>query len=242
MELAKLIVSIIGLVCTFVAAFLAVRTFLRTERWKRAEFVAREMKEYFDEQRVQNALMMIDWASRRVPLFDSPNDQGEVLVTRDMQVQALRPHTLLSNTIESDAEQVADAAESCDVGYGREGAAIRDCYDAFLDGLERFGNYVETKLVDVQDIRPYLEYWVNDIHAPAENKDDAAWSAALLTYIHFYGFVGVQSLFEAFDRSIHPANPTYAAFLNQMRDKDLAMRFAEEVKARGLKGRSRKTR
>lgn len=45
-EQAKLYVQIVGLVGTFSAAALALRTFLRGEQWKRAEFLAKEMKEF----------------------------------------------------------------------------------------------------------------------------------------------------------------------------------------------------
>ena len=70
--------------------------------------------------------------------------------------------------------------------------AIRDCFDAFLDGLERFSSYVQTGLISVSQLRPYLEYWIDDIHEIAKDDDDAAWPAALLAYIEFYRFRGVQ--------------------------------------------------
>src|SRR5262245_27774775 len=95
-EISKLVVSTIGLVGTFVAAVVAVRTYIRTERWKKAEFLAREMKEFFEKDRVQNALTLIDWGARYVSLLDeSAGDNGGVLVTRQVQLRALLPHTLL---------------------------------------------------------------------------------------------------------------------------------------------------
>src|SRR6185436_3142723 len=96
-ELAKLFVSIVGLVGTIGAAVLAIRTFRRNETWKRAEFLAREMKEFFDNDRVSNALLLIDWGSRRIRLLDeNADDHGWVHVTRSVQVRALLPHTLVN--------------------------------------------------------------------------------------------------------------------------------------------------
>ena len=58
----------------------------------RAEFLAREMKEFFDSPRVQNALLLIDWSSRRIRLLDDgADDHGKVKVTRQLQVRALLP-------------------------------------------------------------------------------------------------------------------------------------------------------
>lgn len=69
-------------------------------------------------------------------------------------------------------------------------AAIRDCYDAFLDGLERFGSYTKTGLTDVASLRPYIGYWIDDISEPTSSQDDDAWNATLLTYISYYRFSG----------------------------------------------------
>jgi hypothetical protein len=45
-------------------------------------------------------------------------------------------------------------------------AAIRDPYDALLDGFERLASYVKMGLVEVASLRPYIGYWVDDIASP----------------------------------------------------------------------------
>jgi len=223
MELAKLWVEIIGLVASFSAAIVALRAFLRGEQWKRAEFLAKEMKEFLDNPRVQKALLLIDWGSRRIALLDdSADDHGYVLVTRQLQVNALLPHTFLSPA----SMEESDAISSVTQRYTPSQAAIRDCYDAFLDGLERFSSYFETRLINIKQLHPYLRYWIDKIHEPVQNADDAAWKAALLTYVAFYEFPGVQSLFRAFDRSIDPSAPAFRGFLEKMKDQELARRLA----------------
>src|SRR5512147_3189123 len=109
-EVAKLVVSALGFGLALIPASMAVRTFRRTDEWKRAEFLAREMKEFFDDPKVQNAVTLIDWGSREVPLLDAgAGNGGKVRVTRALQVQALLPHTLVSKDAGSD---VADAARA----------------------------------------------------------------------------------------------------------------------------------
>ena len=150
-------------------------------------------------------------------------------MTRELQVHALLPHTLLNEGVGSDVERTSEGTASSATRYTPAEAAIRDCYDAFLDGLERFSSYVHTGLIDAADLRPYLGYWIDDIHAPAKDEEDAAWSAALLTYIHFYRFSEVQWLFGAFNRSIDPSQATYKTFLTQMKDQTLAAKLAAAV-------------
>jgi hypothetical protein len=218
---AQLMISAVALVLATSGAIVAWQTFLRSQRWKEAEFLAQEMKDFFADQRVQTALTMVDWGLRRMKLLeDAAADGGNILVDRIMQVRALRPHVLL-------------ARGSDEIGKGRfapEEAAIRDRYDALLDGLERFGNYLSTKLVRIENMKPYIGYWLDDIHADAENAADAAWTACLLTYIDFYRFRGVQELFKAAGKPIDPTSEAYRRSLAQMQDRDLAAQLTACVK------------
>jgi hypothetical protein len=218
------IISLIGVPLALIAAFNGARTYVRTEQWKRAEFLAKEMKEFFANARVQTAFTLIDWGARYVKLLDDDAPKnGRVLVTRQMQVRALLPHTLkplLSDAIvfHADGEHEDDELRR----FSPEEAAIRDCYDTFLDGLETFASYVQSDLISLNNLRPYLQYWIDDIHAPTKIADDAAWSAALVTYIAVYRYKGVKWLFEQFNRSIASDSPAFKSFLAGMKDKELA--------------------
>ena len=229
-EVAKLAVSVVALIGTAVAAVVAIKTFRRSELWKRAEFLASEMKEFLSNPKVNSALLLIDWGSRRIPLLDEKSeDQGRVRVTRPLQVSALLPHTLLYSGLIPEPEQSSFIPETNTRRYSPEEAAIRDCYDAFLDGLERFSSYVQTGLVAAQALRPYVGYWIDDIHAGTADPEDAAWAAALLTYIEFYRFKGVQTLFAQLGRDISPNGAAYCSFLRAMEDQGLATRLAEAI-------------
>jgi hypothetical protein len=151
--------------------------------------------------------------------------------------QALLPHTLVGD-LGSDIEATTSTQQRFTVAQ----VAIRDCYDAFLDGLERFSSYVVTGLIDRADLAPYLSYWIEDIHAATNDPEDAAWCATLLTYIAFYRFTGVQSLFAAFDRAIDPASAAYQGFLKQMSDQALARRLASAVDIEYLPTMAKATR
>ncbi|MBM3739352.1 MAG: hypothetical protein FJW39_26580 [Acidobacteria bacterium] len=206
----------IAVLLTLSGAIVAWRSFLGAERWKKAEFLAREMKDFFSDEKVRRALLMVDWGGRAIKLLDdhAPN-RGMVYVTRDLQVQALRPHILMP----SGADEIGDGE------FTPEQAAIRDHYDVLLDAFERFGNFVKTGLVTTEMLTPYIRYWIRDIHAAPENDADAAWTAALLTYIDFYGYDGVQHLFKAFDMPVTPDSIAYRRALDGMKDQGFAARL-----------------
>lgn len=220
------LLKVAGGVGSLIGLGIVVSTYYRNERWKRAEFLANEMKEFFAIPRVQKALVLIDWGERRMDLLeDGSPTEARVTVTRAMQVRGLTPHILLVGD-GSDAEMVVTDDEAGREGFRMPEAAIRDCYDAFLDGLERFSSYVKTGLIEVSSLRPYIGYWIDSIASPTTNREDAAWCATLLTYISFYGFDGVLFLFKAFGKSIDPGSPVYLSFLSRMVDQKLASDLA----------------
>jgi hypothetical protein len=228
LEVAKLTVSAGGLALSMVAAAAAYLSFRRSEKWKKAEFLATEMKAFFADERIKIALSLIDWGTRRIRLDLAAADSSPgVVVTREMQVSALRPHILLNI---AELEFVMDG-ESADAkkSFSPDEARIRDCYDAFLDGLERVANYAKTNLIDVSALRPYLAYWISEIHAPTKSRADAAYCAALLTYMKFYSFNGALWLFSEFGCPIDTSSSAYQGFLKQMADQSLASALAGTV-------------
>lgn len=88
---------------------------------------------------------------------------------------------------------------------------------------------MESRLISAASVDVYIDYWVARITAPARNEDDAAWRAALLTYISFYEFKKVLSLFDALGRSIRPSSDRYLSYLTSMKDQEFAEKLADTV-------------
>jgi hypothetical protein len=135
---------------------------------------------------------------------------------------------MLSNAIPPSSDQVSpsDATSSPatptsgGAAFGAEEAAIRDCYDRFLDGLDRYGNYLTGKLVSTADLQPYLGYWITDIASTQCDEDDALWSVCLFAYIEFYAFLGVRALFAEFGYRIGIDGDLVNGFLGQLSDPE----------------------
>lgn len=204
--------------------------------WKRAEFLAQEMKDFMAMPAVRNALLMIDWSKRRINLFDSDEEpRNWPLVTRELQYEALLPHQVNQHRADADG----DASDSQLAGYTREQAAIRDTFDVFLDGLEKFANYVSSGLVSAADLEPYLGYWINDIASRYENDAEIEndWTCLLLCYIAYYQYFGVQELFGKFGHRIAPGEAVFEDFLGTLRDRPLAQRLRENLPDDGPRAR-----
>jgi hypothetical protein len=192
------------------------------QQWKRAEFLAGEMRTFFSTPGVAKATTMVDWGYRNVNLFDqlTPFTQWPV-VDRGLQSQALLPHPLVDRYAGSDSAAAPDSS-GAERGFTMEQAMIRDCYDTFLDGLERFSSYVTAGLVSARDLRPYLGYWIDDIAQPTADVRDAQWNCCLFAYIEYYRYTGVQDLFLAFGHDISSRGGKFRGFLAQVPNRDLA--------------------
>jgi hypothetical protein len=217
----EIAISIVGLIGAVIAFVIGLRQYRRAEQWKRAEFVSAEMKEFFASPKVSAAMTMIDWAGRSIRLFclQDPENRERTYVDRRMQCVSLLPHTVIDWSRGSDRE--ADQAGAKKM-FAREHSIIRDCFDAFFDGLERFGGNVGSGLVSVAELRPYIGYWVDDIAADTTDPWDATWTACVLLYIHTYGYTGVQRLFNAFEHDISISGAKFQRFLNAIEDPTLA--------------------
>jgi hypothetical protein len=179
-ETVKFVLSVIGYLGALTAFFVGLAQYRRADYWKRAEFLANDLKDFFSDRQVSTALMLMDWRARYVDLGVKAADAkashrgDETLVDRDLQCSALRLHTILSSSGASDSEthlsivpaahgNIAQSVPSSNASgtnapttggaaFSREEAAVRDCYDKWLDGMNRYGNYLSGELVSVDDL------------------------------------------------------------------------------------------
>jgi hypothetical protein len=200
LKLSEHRLALITFTVTCAAVIAGFFQYLKADKWKRAEFLAKEMHDFFNDKEIQIALTMIDWGVRDVQLGDLGDGRKTTIITREMQISALRPHTMDHTDFSSD--RVALEGEDDKINFQRVEARIRDIYDRFLDQLSQFAAYVQTGLVSRREIDPYLKYWINDIAAETQNPLEAEWTLAFFVYIHFYDFENVAWLFARYDRDI----------------------------------------
>jgi len=229
-ENLKLLVSFVTLVVGMIGGVVAYQSFRRTEKWKKAEFLANAMKEFFADERVKKTLLFIDWGVRKIQLLP-PNEpeEGMVIVNRLVQARALRPHVVPSSAFDKDEFEEKPNTDT-QMRFRQPEVVIRDCYDGFLDGLETFASYAQTYLVETKSLNAYIGYWLYSIQETAEGPNEAAWKAALLTYISYYKYPRVIWLFEQFGYDIKPSGATYRHFLSTMQNQQYASALARAVK------------
>jgi hypothetical protein len=173
----------LGAVLAFVVSL---RQYRLTQLWKRKEFLGAEVNQFLRDPAVRNALLMVDWGSRRIPFDPAVGRECWPKVTRSIQVEALEPHALRTPQKSTDSLEPRR--------FSPLEAQIRDTYDALLDGLERFAAFADSGLYDPPELEPYLRYWIRQITSNDGSLGDRRWLLALLAYMEYYGFRGTQRL------------------------------------------------
>lgn len=253
LTLAQIVVSFFGFIGAILAFSLAIIQYRKSARWKRMEFIANEIKEFEADPIIQNALMMIDWGRRKINLYlvSNPTEENFKTVTRTVQWKALLPHELKHDHSEYQSKPDDETAQA-DENFAKpevekanadktndktkkpfnftvDEAKIRDIYDVFLTRLDRFQTFIKAKLIDADELKPFIEYWIDALTTTEDLNKDAAWRFTLLTYINRYKYTGVIELFKNYDLEISPKGKDYQAVKNRVQNKTLAERLSKSV-------------
>jgi hypothetical protein len=158
----------------------------RAQRWKRAEFVANEMKEFKADPMVHNALLLLDWNERAIDLFPLEGDpeKRSVRIEEGAIARALVPHIARRD-------------------FSPTEIAIRDTFDSFFERLERFEYFLEAGLVSSKEFAPYLKYWLDILGNENSGRKSPEVVRSIWVYIEFY-YSGVISLLRRFGYKIRP--------------------------------------
>jgi hypothetical protein len=154
---------------------IGLRQYNRAQVWKRVEFVASEMKAFFDDEAAKAAMTMLDWSQKDLQLYRYRNHD-------DATIEEVN-YDIVKSSLGIDPEKRHSKVES----------AVREIFDRFLSFLERFEGFIETGVVTQRDLHPYLHYWTrllsgSDCSSPLVTQKVLP---QLWTFIQHYGYDSV---------------------------------------------------
>jgi hypothetical protein len=166
-----------------VAVGLAVKAiweYVRTQRWKRFEFVAGQLKEFNTDPQVRQTMAILDWENREVELFPERKKDKTVRITSQLLTASLHPTDVGPDGL----------------GYTEEQVRIRELFDVFFDKLTIFGIVLRSGLVRKKDIEPHLRYWLERLTDP--RFKGTIFVANVTSYVSHYGYKEVSWLLKQF--------------------------------------------
>lgn len=184
----------------------------KTQKWKRREFIAAQMKEFEADRKIQLAMTMLDWNERKLYFPSEAGDKPIALkIDEAILCSALLPHEWTS--------------------YSEDEAKIRDCFDHFLDMLVRLWNFVEAGLISVDELRPYMDYWIELVSGQKPDWHTPEFFALLLNHIQKYGFLRAAKLIRSFGFNEQPSKEVLAEAIRQtveIREKSIWRTSADQ--------------
>src|SRR5260370_999282 len=191
------IVKAIGVFVGIPAVVLGIWTYIRgveqnersikdqqlAQTWRRKEFVAHNVKKFMSSRSAKLCMQVLDYTERRVELFpeEKCRDKRYVKVDRRLLGASLMWHDIKGRS-----------------GFGPPLVAIRDAFDEFFEALSQSDVMVDAALIEHDDLRPHLSYWLDLISrghllAPGlERRVDV--QRVMRVYISKYHFDGVANL------------------------------------------------
>lgn len=162
-------------IITILTFIKAIYEYVRSRKWKMSEYLTKEVKEFFNDPRIETVCLLLDWNSRKIKLGGK-----EVIVDDEFLYQSLLTH-------EEKNKFTTDEAE------------IRDLFDHFFDRLSYFNIYLENKLIEEKETFNYLSYYLNIIVKPGRKNKELI--KVINRYISHYEFYEVQNLLRKFTKS-----------------------------------------
>lgn len=177
---ADIVLDIVKIAGAAAAFLISLAQYSKAQRWKRAEFVANEVKEFGALPEVRNAKLMLDYTDRYVDLYPEKEapEERRVRVTDSVLVAALEPHL----------------QRKAPTRFTQDEARMRDTIDEFFGRLERFENFIAAGLISKDECAPYLSYWLEIIGRRDRDARRRKLARALQTYIKTYDYDGVENL------------------------------------------------
>jgi hypothetical protein len=139
------------------------------QKWRRVQYAQTLVKEFFEKRNVIKACEVIDTVGD-VQFEDENNPKKHH--TLDITTKFL----LDSFTTFDQKEENTD-----------DEILIRDVFDDLFGGLSVFQSHIETGLIKLQDISPYLEYWIKELSGNGHVHDEAV-AHQIRGYLAFFGY------------------------------------------------------
>ncbi|MCB0697984.1 MAG: hypothetical protein KDC07_11500 [Chitinophagaceae bacterium] len=191
-EIALSIAGGIGAIILFVVGY---KRYKKGQDWTRMEFLVEKVRHFLSDKNVQNAMAILDWDSRPVELFPGKEKYEDRFcsIDRKQLCRALIYHREILELPEGFVHTEIDIA-------------VADVFDSFFLYLVGFHQYVESKLITHEELRPYIEYWIEEL-IPLDNEPTKAHyltKQAIYIYLHQFGYKRVLDLCKMYFFTLKP--------------------------------------
>jgi len=159
-ELVAFVVAVVG-------GSFALWRWIIDQRWRRVQHAQSLIREFLTKPNTNKAFEIIDTEGEGN--FDTDDKHVTTIEIKDaFLIEAL-----------STFDQKQDSSE--------DELVVREIFDEFFEDLNGFQHHVDSRLIKLRDVAPYLEYWMRALtgRERVRNIDFARQCATFLTYFGY---------------------------------------------------------
>jgi hypothetical protein len=173
----------------------------KAQKWKKSEFIISLIKDFSNNPNVKRAKLLLDWNGADIQILE-----GEIVSMENSYWEATSKSFskncseklfFCNNDLLLSALRYHDQ-QGIPVHYLDEEIIIRLIMDDFFDQLDLFAQHIENKLFQKEDIKMYLEYWLEIIANKNSDRKPLELHNALINYIVKYKFDRLKLLLEKY--------------------------------------------
>jgi hypothetical protein len=173
----EFIAKAVGAAAAIVTFVFGLFQYTKAQRWKRAEFAAKEIDKLTTDPLLSMACTLLDWTGRTLAVPESYKYKAEedtFVHSWDILEKAMVP-----------GRYPDDGRE----GFDWQEVLYRDIFDHFFTYLDLLNHYVDIKLISIDDIS-ILKYWLQQVARP----EIADKKPIFQRFIREFGYEGVNNL------------------------------------------------
>ena len=219
MDLSAQWIAAISLLLGGGALGIGLQQYKERQRWRRIEFAQRAVEEFKQKEAVKKVLNILDFEEYRDLSLTPPNSNETLLFeATDYRLRrSLRKHGQMVKIkrgisiinqlkdLKKLDEKTIELFEKYELEEFPIEVALRDWFDEFLSGLERFESLIESNLVREEEIKPFISFWLHLIGDRSYRRDEgSSFYDQLFRYIKDCQYTGVETLFERYGFKLLP--------------------------------------
>jgi hypothetical protein len=166
------------------------------QNWKKAEFLANQVKDFYGDETVEKVTFMLDWHMRKINLIDDSDRKVLAVHDDDAFAKARDQESLREEFIDKNIVVVIARAlreHDGDDPFTELEVLVRDNFDWFFFRLGQFQHMIQSGLFTYQEVEIHLSY-VLDLVSGGLNNVSPKLVEAIAHYVDRYDFPAVKKL------------------------------------------------
>lgn len=169
------------------------------QTWKKAEFLANEVKDFYADKRIERVTHIVDWDTCKIR-FDEKAEQVLCIHDDAKNAKAKLEGPFAEKFFSKNLVVIISQAlrvHGKDDRFTELESAVRDEFDWFFFRLGQFQHMIVSKLFTYEEVEIHLDYVLDLFSGGLPNRVSPALTKTLDAYMKNYSFAAAKSLIDA---------------------------------------------